>query len=211
MQEIPATRLERRKARTRAALVDAACDLLATPQGTEARISDITNRADVGLGSFYNHFASKSELFEVAISTVLELHGRLFDEACAGLDDPAEVFAAGVRMTLRMRVTHPKVAHTMIQVGFRYLDSPEGLAPRAYRDLEAAAASGRLDIDNTAMAVACTAGALFGCIHLLEHDSSLDTDSVADDLAASLLTMFGLTKSEAREVSRRPLNQPTLT
>ncbi|MBJ7290614.1 TetR/AcrR family transcriptional regulator [Williamsia sp.] len=203
-------RLDRRKARTRSALIDAACQLLATPKGTEASISDITDLADVGLGSFYNHFTSKSELFDAAIAEMLELHGRLFDETTAGLADPAEVFAAGVRMSVRLSATHPRVAKTISQVGFQYLDSADGLAPRAYRDLAEATESGRLDIDDLAAALSYTAGSLLGCLHMLARDPSIDADSAADHLAASLLRMFGLTKEEATEVSTRTLVQPTL-
>ena len=203
-------RLDRRKARTRSALIDAACQLLATPKGTEASISDITDLADVGLGSFYNHFTSKSELFDAAIAETLELHGRLFDETTAGLDDPAEVFAAGVRMSVRLSATHPRVAKTIGQVGFQYLDSADGLAPRAYRDLARATESGRLDIDDLAAALSYTAGALLGCLHMLARDPSRDGNSAADHLAAGLLRMFGLSKSEATEIATRPLVQPTL-
>ncbi|GAA1458574.1 TetR/AcrR family transcriptional regulator [Williamsia maris] len=204
-------RLDRRKARTRSALVDAACQLLATPKGTEASISDITDLADVGLGSFYNHFTSKAELFDAAIAEMLELHGRLFDETTAGLADPAEVFAAGVRMSVRLSATHPRVAQTISQVGFQYLDSADGLAPRAYRDLTEATESGRLDIDDLTAALSYTAGSLLGCLHMLARDPSLDADTAADHLAASLLRMFGLSKKEAGEVSTRPLVQPTLS
>ncbi|WP_328856649.1 TetR/AcrR family transcriptional regulator [Williamsia herbipolensis] len=206
----PENRLDRRRARTRSALIDAACQLLSTPGGTEASVAHITELADVGLGSFYNHFENKDALFDSAIGAMLELHGRLFDEATSGLDDPAEVFAAGLRMSLRLRTSHPRLTKTMSQVGFRYLDTDDGLAPRAYRDLEAAVAAGRFDIDDLNGALACTAGALLGYLHLLSRNPSRDTESAADDLAASMLRQFGLPKEEAIEISRRPLKQPTL-
>ncbi|WP_308192335.1 TetR/AcrR family transcriptional regulator [Gordonia zhenghanii] len=205
----PENRLDRRRARTRSALIDAACQLLTTPGGTEASVARITELADVGLGSFYNHFEGKDALFDAAIGTMLELHGRLFDETTAGLDDPAEVFAAGVRMTLRLRTSHPRLAQTISQVGFRYLDTDDGLAPRAFRDLEIAVAAGRFDIDDIGAALACTAGSLLGYLHMLAQDPDRDTYSAADDLAASMLRQFGLSKVEAQEISRRPLDQPT--
>lgn len=206
----PGNRLDRRRARTRSALIDAACQLLTTPGGTESSVAAITELADVGLGSFYNHFASKDALFDAAIGTMLELHGRLFDETTAGLEDPAEVFAAGLRMTLRLRASHPRLAKTISQVGFRYLDTDDGLAPRAYRDLQVAVTAGRFDIDDISAAVACTAGSLLGYLHMLARNPERDTRAAADDLAASMLRQFGLSKAEAIEISRRPLAQPTL-
>ncbi|MGU3291024.1 TetR/AcrR family transcriptional regulator [Williamsia sp. M5A3_1d] len=206
--DTPGNRLDRRKARTRAALIDAACRILESPRGTDASISEITELADVGLGSFYNHFTGKAELFDAAIATTLDTYGRLFDNATEGLTDPAEVFAAGVRMTLRLNRSHAQVARTMAGVGMSYLDRDDGLAPRALRDLEAARACGRFDIDDLPAALACTAGSLLGCLHLVTRDPDLDTDRVADELAANLLRMFGLSKADAHEVAHRPLRTP---
>jgi hypothetical protein len=48
-------------------------------------------------------------------------------------------------------------------------------------------------------------GALLGVLHLLEVHPDLDADQVTDQLAARLLRMFGLTRSEAQEIASRPL------
>jgi AcrR family transcriptional regulator len=58
----PANRLDRRKAQTRQALIDAAVRLIAEGRGERASIQEITEAADVGFGSFYNHFPSKEQL-----------------------------------------------------------------------------------------------------------------------------------------------------
>ena len=50
-------------ARTRARLVQAAKDIFAEQGLPDARIVDITERAGVSYGSFYNYFDSKEELF----------------------------------------------------------------------------------------------------------------------------------------------------
>ena len=57
------SRLDRRKARTRQALIDAAVRLIAEGRGDRASIAEITEEADIGFGSFYNHFDSKEQLF----------------------------------------------------------------------------------------------------------------------------------------------------
>src|SRR5947207_6027304 len=93
-----ASRLDRRKARTRQALIDAAVRLIAEGRGERASIQEITEAADIGFGSFYNHFESKEVLFRTASEEVLERWGQMIDGACAGLDDPAEVFATSLRI-----------------------------------------------------------------------------------------------------------------
>jgi AcrR family transcriptional regulator len=192
--------------RTRAALVSAARELLTARDPAEVSIQEITDGADVGFGSFYNHFKSKQDVFDAALDEVIEEHGAMLDKITAGMGDQAEVFAASVRITARFPNTHPKLARIIDRVGPRYLASPTGLAPRAIRDLQRAKDAGRLAFDDLTLAIACTGGALLGVLHLslIEQEPSA-IDRAADGLAVNLLRMFGLADSEAREIAARPL------
>ena len=202
----PGNRFERRRAETRAALVRAARQLLAETGETGASIQVIAERADVGFGSFYNHFASKQELFEAAVEEVLEEHGAMLDELTADLADPAEVFAAALRITARFPRTHPELAEIFARTGLRYLTAPSGLAPRALRDLERARDAGRLSFRDPTVALACTGGALLGVLHVaLETRAPSAVDRLADELTLNLLRMFGLSAEDAGEVVGRPL------
>jgi AcrR family transcriptional regulator len=73
------SRLDRRKVRTRQALIDAAVRLIAEGRGDRASIAEITEEADIGFGSFYNHFDTKEQLFATASEAVLERWGQLID------------------------------------------------------------------------------------------------------------------------------------
>jgi AcrR family transcriptional regulator len=202
-------RLDRRKARTRAALLAAARELLTSRDPAAVSIQEITDAADVGFGTFYNHFQSKQELFDAAVEEVIEEHGAMLEEITAGIEDPAEVFAASVRITARFAKTHPQVARIIDRTGPRYLTAPTGLAPRALRDLQRAKDAGRLSFDDPDVAIACTGGALLGVIHLgLAQGSPSAVDRAADGLAVNLLRMFGLPADQAREIAARPLPRP---
>jgi len=199
-------RLDRRKARTRAALVAAARQLLTHSDPAEVSIQEITDLADVGFGSFYNHFDSKQGLFDVAVEEVMEEHGAMLDEITGVITDPAEVFAASVRITARFPRTHPELARIIDRTGPRYLTSSSGLAPRALRDLQRAQDAGRLSFDEPTVAIACIGGALMGVMHLgLTLGKPSAVDRASDQLAANLLRMFGLPLDEAREVAGRKL------
>jgi AcrR family transcriptional regulator len=202
-------RLDRRKARTRAALVAAARELLASRDPAEVSIQEITDTADVGFGSFYNHFESKVDLFDAALEEVLEEHGALFDALTAGMDDPAEVFASATRMTVRMVKTHPQIAKILQRTGLGYLFAPHGLGPRALRDLQRARDAGRFRIDDPKVALACAGGATLGVLSLTMNNAKPKAiDAAADELVTNLLRMFGLPDAEAREIARRPLPKP---
>jgi AcrR family transcriptional regulator len=207
MTEVAASnRLDRRKALTRAALVSAARQLLTTRDPAEVSIQEITDAADVGFGSFYNHFASKQELFDAAVEEVMEDHGALLDKVTTSIEDPAEVFAAAVRITARFPKTHPELAKIIARTGHRFLTSSSGLAPRAVRDMQRARDAGRFAFDDPALALACVGGALLGVLHLGQTlRGPRAVDRAADGLAFSLLRMFGLSDGDARAVVGRPL------
>jgi AcrR family transcriptional regulator len=73
-------RFERRRAETRHALVRAARRNLAESGGTNAGIHAIAERADVGLGSFCNHFTGGPDLFDAAVADALGECAQAVDE-----------------------------------------------------------------------------------------------------------------------------------
>jgi AcrR family transcriptional regulator len=199
------SRVERRKARTREALVAAALRILVERGTTDVSIQQITDEADVGFGSFYNHFTSKSELFEAAVGEALAEHGAKLQTITADLDDPAEVFAVSVRLTARLASSAPAIAQVFVSAGLGYLVSDRGLAPQALGDLSRAAATGRLRIDNPHLALATTAGCLLAYLQMRREQPGVLTDADADTMTEQLLVMFGLNRRSARTLAHRPL------
>lgn len=202
---VPANRLDRRKARTRQALVDAAVRLIAEGRGERASIQEITEAADIGFGSFYNHFAGKEELFQTASEEVLERWAEIIDTACAGIEDPAEVFATSLRISGRLAWTHPDIAGFLIGAGLELLDAPSGLAPRALRDIRAGQASGRFTVLDAEIALSAVAGGLLGLLRLHGRDPVLVAETSVDELAEACLRLLGLPAAQARRVARLPV------
>ncbi|HVN11841.1 MAG TPA: TetR/AcrR family transcriptional regulator [Kineosporiaceae bacterium] len=191
------SRLDRRKARTRQALVDAAVRLIAEGRGERASIQEITDSADIGFGSFYNHFESKEQLFQTASQEVLERWGAMIDRATAGIDDPAEVFAVSVRITGRLGWTHPDLSRFLVGAGLDVLDQPVGLTPRALRDIRAGQAAGRFTVFHAEVALSAVAGGLLGLLRLhLRHPDQVEQGAV-DELARAVLRLLGISDDEA--------------
>ncbi|MES4903137.1 MULTISPECIES: TetR family transcriptional regulator [unclassified Streptomyces] len=201
----PRNRFERRRAETRQALVRAARQVLAETGDTSASIQAIAERADVGFGSFYNHFESKAELFDAAVRDALEELGQTFDERLEGIDDPAELVAAGFRLSARMADSRPELMQVLRHRGLGHIYSGSGLAPRAVRDLEAGVASGRFTITDATVAVTALGGSLLALVELRFGRPELDGDEAASNLAEMLLRMLGVPPDDARDVARRPL------
>jgi AcrR family transcriptional regulator len=191
------TRLDRRKARTRQALIDAAVQLIAEGRGERASIQEITETADIGFGSFYNHFESKEQLFQTASQELLERWGAMIDRACAGIGDPAELFAVSLRISGRLGWTHPELAEFLIGAGLDVLDLPAGLAPRALRDIRAGQAAGRFTVTHAEVALSAVAGGLLGLLRLHQrHPDEIDASAV-DQFAEAALRMLGVPDQDA--------------
>ena len=194
------SRLDRRKARTRQALVDAAVRLIGEGRGDRASIQEITDVADIGFGSFYNHFDSKEQLFRTASQEILERWAAMIDDARAGITDPAEIFAVSVRITGRLGWTHPDLARFLVGAGLDVLDQPAGLAPRALRDIKAGQAAGRFTGLHADVALSAVAGGLLGLLKVhLRRPDDLDETSV-EDLAGAVLRLLGIPDDEAARI-----------
>lgn len=69
--------------RTRSTLLEAALDLFAEKGISGTRVQDVTERADVAKGAFYNYFPSKSALVADLLSASIALLERRYPEPSA--------------------------------------------------------------------------------------------------------------------------------
>ena len=199
------SRLDRRKARTRKVLIDAAVRLIAEGRGDRAGIAEITEEADIGFGSFYNHFDSKEQLFQTASEEVLERWGQLIDRASAGMTDPAELHTVGIRISGRLGWTHPDIAGFLTGTGLDALDSCRGLAPRALRDIQAGQATGRFTVPDAEIALSAVAGGLLGLLRMCQRHPERVTETTVDHLAEAVLRLLGVPAPEAARLIALPL------
>jgi AcrR family transcriptional regulator len=200
----PVNRLERRKQRTRAALIKSAQGFIAAGK-VNVPVLEITQAADVGMGSFYNHFESKEQLFEAAVAEALDSHGALLDQLTVPVADPAETFACSFRLTGRLFRRRPQETQIMLASGLSLLSPDRGLAPRALRDITAAAQAGRFQIDDPQLSLAVAAGVFLGLGKLLQDQPERDDAATADRVTEDLLRLFGMSADDAHEICQRPL------
>ncbi|MFC9894590.1 TetR/AcrR family transcriptional regulator [Nocardia sp. NPDC127579] len=199
-EPVAPTRTDRRRERTRNALLGAARKFLSEGRSAVS-IQDITDAADVGFGSFYNHFDSKEQLFDEAVRSALQVYSELRDGIVALYDDPAEVFAVSFRMTGRLQRRLPEMVKVVLNSGMSVMLRDEGLAPRARRDIRAAQSAGRFEPMDLDLAVVAAGGALLGLLQLLDADPDADADALSDEMTYRVLRMFGMNTRTARRLS----------
>ncbi|KVA06925.1 TetR family transcriptional regulator [Burkholderia latens] len=209
----------RRKEATRMRLLQAAFALMAEKGRDNVAISEITETADVGFGSFYYHFDSKDGIFAALTQWVFDDFADGLERLASGLSDPAEVVSVCVRHTL-MRARRERLWGRFLMregVSARALD--HGLGQRLRRDSERGIAARRFVVGDPFMSVLAMTGTILAAIaadaYAADAADSADAGAAAapsghdsrlpERAAAVVLQTLGLTWAEARDVANRPL------
>lgn len=196
-------RRARKAERTRRSILDAARAQMAAGGPESVTISAITERADLGLGTFYNYFKSRDELIDAVIYDVVETLGRRLDDLTKDMSDAAEIYSFSLRHLMHTAVSDPVWGWFVVRLGIAQEGLLSSLGPRASRDIQKGVDSGRFDVSDVPLASAMTFGALLSAMH-----SYLDDGTATDPsqrYSENLLRMVGVAKDEARRVAQLPL------
>jgi AcrR family transcriptional regulator len=204
IEEAPrAGRVERRQARTRAALIAAAQRLFAA-KGIEATaISEIAEEADIAVGSFYNYFETKEELLTALLASALTEQLEALSERQAAVDDPAEKISVAHRHLVGLAAEQPELAWLLVRFEVPHRVGQSTFAEAAREDIRAGIGAGRFTLESPEVALQASAGALLAVIHsVLLGDLAPDCGV---EHAAGVLRSLGLPAAEAAAIARRPL------
>jgi AcrR family transcriptional regulator len=196
-------RQARRKAHTRASLLGAARRLFSAKGVDATTIAEIAEEADVGVGSFYNHFQTKDDLLAVLLEEALGEQRDQLRARQARVDDPAEVISVAHRHMVRMAQTDPEWGWLLVRLEIEYDLVRSVHGPVARADLRAGIKAGRFQVSNPGLALQAAGGALIAVMHaVLEGELGADADV---EHAEGVLRSFGLDRQDAAEIARRPL------
>ncbi|HEY3729056.1 MAG TPA: TetR/AcrR family transcriptional regulator [Solirubrobacteraceae bacterium] len=201
----PASRQDRRRAQTRAKLLGAAGALFARQGVENTRINEITEEADLGFGSFYNHFENKEAIVAAVVEQAAAAAAEAIDAATRSLKDPAEVVAVAHRSLIKQAVDDPEWGWLLVRLEISHNLASRTLGPYARRDLARGIESGRFRVDDPEVALIAAGGALLAVIRTVLQTPADET--TAQHHAACVLRIFGLSPHDAAEVAARPLRR----
>ncbi|MFO1407870.1 MAG: TetR/AcrR family transcriptional regulator [Steroidobacteraceae bacterium] len=210
----------RRRRETRGKLLRAAFELMARRGMDGVAVNEITEAADVGFGSFYNHFESKDAIHDALVEHVFEGYADALDRALAGVEDPAEVMAASVRHTLRRAEQDDTWARFLIREALSERMLQRGLGLRLLRDIRRGQDSGRFTGDDELVALLAVAGTTLTAISVhvqhrtgaagtlpaeLRRRLGLPGRALPERVALAVLRFLGVPDADARRIARRAL------
>jgi AcrR family transcriptional regulator len=205
MTEPKPERMDRRRVRTRAALLRAGQKLFAERSVDGVSIDDIVAEAQVAKGSFYNHFPDKDalarELSDVARTSIEEMAATLSID----VPDPAERVARALCAFARSAVENPVGVGSMLRLfnGAGIPDFPMNRGVRA--EVHAGITGGRFSGLSVEAGVLLTVGvAQILTARILEMDGRReDAQSLARELVFGMLRGLGLESASAKAIANK--------
>jgi AcrR family transcriptional regulator len=204
----PVGRVERRRSRNRARLLEAAKELFAARGMQYTAVAEVAGRADIATGSFYSYFRTKDELLDALLEEEFAAQLRLLELRQAQVKDPAEKVSVAHRHLVRVAQSDPDWAWLLVRLDASQRVAWAVLGQAAQRDLQEGVASGRFHVANERLALNASGGSLFAVMHSqLIGEASEHADC---EHAEGVLRSFGIDRDEATEIARRPLPEPVI-
>ncbi|KAA1009768.1 TetR/AcrR family transcriptional regulator [Paraburkholderia panacisoli] len=202
----PSGRVARRQRRNRDALIRAAGAVMTEKGIDAATMLEIAERADVGAGTVYNYFKSKDELAVAVLEEMMHDLAVEIEEITVGFEDPAQVYAFGVRTVLHTATTDLSWKQMLYRSEVIADALFRRMGPFAIRDLRRAAQAGRFQVPDAELVWRLTAHAIVGV------SLAITTESVPpgakDEIVVRLLCMTGIGADAATDLAAHlPIDQ----
>ena len=191
------------RARTRAALLEAALRVFARRGSGAAAIHEITAEAGVANGTFYNYFRSREELVEAASLRLAEGLSEDITASSAAVSDPAERVAIGCRRFLLRAGEDPTWGFALLRVWVQAASLGERVNAAVLRDLRAGRRRGRFHYASEQAAADLVQGSVLAAMRRVLEDGARDGHASA--VAALVLRGLGVPGSEADAIARGAL------
>jgi AcrR family transcriptional regulator len=194
---------DRRRIRTREALLSAGRALFASRDVDGVSVDEIVAAAEVAKGSFYNHFVDKDVFAREIGAAVRRQAEQAVDEANAQVEDPATHLARALCVFVRFAIQHPDSARVLwkLNSGATMADAPIN---RGLRDVvQLGIRTQRFKHVDLESGILLVMGVIVIALrHVLEERLITAPSEVATHMAAGLLRSLGVSPAQAAQLSR---------
>jgi AcrR family transcriptional regulator len=202
-QPTRAPRLDRRRQRTRSAIIAAGQQLFATRPIEGVSIDDIVEAADVAKGSFYNHFDDKEGLAATIIELVQgDCEHHVFVANQEIQDAPARV-ARALAVMVRYAHDHPDRLQAMLALSTRRTNVNAPLNAGVTHDIRCGLETGRFKGVTLETGVLIVLGLIGVAVDFLSGpNSSAAPAQIVAEMGAALLRALGVDPELAPVISK---------
>ena len=188
---------------TKRSLLESARDLVAERGSDRISIQEITKRADVATGTYYNYFETKRDIF---VAVALHLRSQMQEDlepVRNKIKDPAMRVTITLRYYFDQAFNHTEWREFVSNTGLSgeiTLHQPED---EALKDIEEGIKGGRFRVDDPSF----TQSLILGMVkHVIEQIESRKADGSCVNYAIrSVLQMLGLPELVSQALTQTPL------
>lgn len=194
-----------RQERTRGLLVSVAQDLLAEHE-LDLPISKICDSAGVAVGSFYNYFESKADLFDQsAIQLLLDFHPKL-QNIVNRFDDPGQGIIASFRHMAHLARLNPRMARIIVHAGPGAFTNYSEYGAPVIAALRTSVENGNAKCDDVMGFLVALSGAYQNILAFSLQDPNYD-ESQADRGIAIFAAALGYSEDIVKKLCFGPVEQ----
>lgn len=197
------SRTERKRQRTRASLIEATQKLACRDGCEKISVQDITEEADVGLGTFYNYFEHKQAIFEAVLDDIQQMFDSQLDRFRSTLNDPAMLMAATLKYTFQQAQHNQDwlifleySGHSREQILYQSLS-------QCLSCIQKGVTAGRFRIGDIHFTISLIRGMVRHVILEIAHGDL--EPSASEEAIRCILRMLGLPDVVARALAQSPL------
>ena len=201
LQSLP--RGERKKIKTRDALLVAAQELILEKGVRDVTVNQITESADIGLGTFYNYFKTKDDVLDGIAELLYDSYHADVDRIVEGVTDPAEIVAKSAKYTINKAVDGSQWGWIMFDSGIGIRKHSITMRARGEKDMREGAESGRFKIQNLQLTLSMISGGVMSVSHDI-YRGFLSKD-IIDEALVQVLGLLGIPQEEATAIVALPL------
>jgi AcrR family transcriptional regulator len=197
-----------RAERTRAALIAAGRRLFSEHSVDAVTVDDIVQAAEVGRGSFYNHFVDRESLLRAIASEIRGAVEQAVERANAEVTDPASRIARAVCTYLHYAIDDPERAGVLARIHNGHMSMNAGLNRGLVDDIATGLASGRFAVATSEAGVLYVLGITqIAFLRVLEEPSLTSTVALAQQMCALLLRGLGVPAADAERLAAQASDQ----
>jgi len=201
------SRRAKKQRETRIKLLEAAHSVMKDSGVDAARIADITDKADIGFGTFYNYFPDKDTLAREVLDCIIHDLGERITAVTKPLRETDMTLAMGIsnRLVLRAAMADPIWRWWALRPDLLFDRMSQGVGPYALEDVGIAIKNGKSQLkeDQAEAAWALAVWVMVGGIHDLIVGSR-PAESAAL-VAHSCMRVLGTTHEDANRVTKTEL------
>ena len=203
---VPDSRTGRRRARTRKALIDATRVLVARKGVEGTTVAAITEEADVGVGTFYNHFESKEAVIAALVAETAHSVSQRLENLGRDAGDPADALAVAVLGFFGWVEEDLDRARVVLMTSLTHRSLRFSLGAMLARLILRGQQSGRFAPDDVVLTAVTVGGAILNVV-LGRLEGLLGGGVPARLVAVQALRLLGIPAGEAAAAADRAQRQ----